>query len=326
MWYLVRSIGKEMKLVIQIPAWNEEEHLAEAIAALPTEVAGIDRVEVLVIDDGSDDETARVATDAGADVVRLPVHRGLAVAFAAGIDAALERGADVIVNTDADGQYDARDIPVLVAPILDGDAQMVIGDRQVHTIRHFSAIKKLLQKFGSWVVRKISRTEVTDATSGFRAISRAAALKLHVFTRFTYTLETILQAGEAGLKVVSVPIRTKAEETRPSRLFRSNTGYVLRSLESIARIVVLYNPLRIFLRIGALPVVVGLGLLGRFLYYYLTDQGPAGHIQSLILAVILITVGVQVWVVGVVADLIAVNRRLLEESVERQREGLGKNR
>ena len=315
-----------MKLVIQIPAWNEEEHLAEAIAALPTEVAGFDRVEVLVIDDGSDDETARVATDAGADVVRLPVHRGLAVAFAAGIDAALERGADVIVNTDADGQYEARDIPVLVAPILDGDAQMVIGDRQVHTIRHFSATKKILQKFGSWVVRKISRTEVTDATSGFRAISRAAALKLHVFTRFTYTLETILQAGEAGLKVVSVPIRTKAEETRPSRLFRSNTGYVLRSLESIARIVVLYNPLRIFLRIGALPVVLGLGLMGRFLYYYLTDQGPAGHIQSLILAVILITVGVQVWVVGVVADLIAVNRRLLEESVERQREGLGKNR
>ncbi len=315
-----------MKLVIQIPAWNEEDHLAEAIAALPTEVAGFDLVEVLVIDDGSDDETALVATDAGADVVRLPVHRGLAVAFAAGIDAALERGADVIVNTDADDQYEARDIPVLVAPILDGDAQMVIGDRQVHTIRHFSATKKLLQTFGSWVVRKISRTEVTDATSGFRAISRAAALKLHVFTRFTYTLETILQAGEAGLKVVSVPIRTKAEETRPSRLFRSNTGYVLRSLESIARIVVLYNPLRIFLRIGALPVVVGLGLLGRFLYYYLTDQGPAGHIQSLILAVILITVGVQVWVVGVVADLIAVNRRLLEESVERQREGLGKNR
>ncbi len=326
MCYLVKLIGPMMKLVIQIPAWNEEEHLTEAVAALPTEVAGFDRVEVLVIDDGSDDETARVATDAGADVVRLPVHRGLAVAFAAGIDAALERGADVIVNTDADGQYDARDIPVLVAPILDGDAQMVIGDRQVHSIRHFSATKKLLQKFGSWVVRKISRTEVTDATSGFRAISRTAALKLHVFTRFTYTLETILQAGEAGLKVVSVPIRTKAEETRPSRLFRSNTGYVLRSLESIARIVVLYNPLRIFLRIGALPIVVGLALLARFLFFYITDQGPAGHIQSLILSVILITVGVQVWVVGVVADLIAVNRRLLEESVERQRGGLGKDR
>jgi glycosyltransferase involved in cell wall biosynthesis len=314
-----------MKLVIQIPAWNEEEHLAEAIAALPRDVDGFDRVKVLVIDDGSDDQTARVAKDAGADVVRLPVHRGLAVAFAAGIDAALEQGADVIVNTDADGQYDARDIPVLVAPILDGDAQMVIGDRQVHTIRHFSATKKLLQKFGSWVVRKISRTEVVDATSGFRAISRAAALKLHVFTRFTYTLETILQAGEAGLKVVSVPIRTKAEETRPSRLFKSNTGYVLRSLESIARIVVLYNPLRIFLRIGALPVLVGLALLTRFLYFYITGQNPAGHIQSLILSVILITVGVQVWVVGVVADLIAVNRRLLEESVERQRGGLGRS-
>jgi glycosyltransferase involved in cell wall biosynthesis len=314
-----------MKLVIQIPAWNEEEHLAEAIAALPREVAGFDTVEVLVIDDGSDDATVAVARASGARVIRLPVHRGLAVAFAAGIDAALESGADVIVNTDADGQYDARDIPSLTGPILNGDAQMVIGDRQVHTIRHFSATKKLLQKLGSWVVRKISRTDVVDATSGFRAISREAALKLHVFTRFTYTLETILQAGEAGLKVVSIPIRTKAEETRPSRLFRSNTGYVLRSLESIARIVVLYNPLRIFLRIGALPIIVGLALLGRFLYYYLTNQGPAGHVQSLILAVILITVGVQVWVVGVVADLIAVNRRLLEEAVERQREGLGRD-
>jgi glycosyltransferase involved in cell wall biosynthesis len=314
-----------MKLVIQIPAWNEEEHLPETLAALPRQVEGFDRVEILVIDDGSDDETARVAREAGADVVRLPVHRGLAVAFAAGIETALERGADVIVNTDADGQYDARDIPALVAPILASEAQMVIGDRQVHTIRHFSATKKLLQKLGSWVVRKTSRTEVVDATSGFRAVSRTAALKLHVFTRFTYTLETILQAGEAGLKVVSVPVRTRAEETRPSRLFRSNTGYVLRSLESIARIVVLYNPLRIFLRIGAVPVVLGLALLSRFLYFYVTGQSPAGHIQSLILAVILITVGVQVWVVGVVADLIAVNRRLLEEAVERQRGGLGRD-
>jgi glycosyltransferase involved in cell wall biosynthesis len=192
------------------------------------------------------------------------------VAFAAGVDAALERGADVIINTDADGQYDAGDIPLLVAPILAGEAQMVIGDRQIHTIRHFSPTKKILQKLGSWVVRRLSRTEVTDATSGFRAISRAAALKLHVFTRFTYTLETILQAGEAGLRVVSVPVRTRAEETRPSRLFRSNTGYVLRSLESIARIVILYNPLRIFLRLGMVPVVLGLALLTRFLFFYLT--------------------------------------------------------
>ncbi len=314
-----------MKLVIQIPAWNEEECLGEAIAALPRDIAGFDEIEVVVVDDGSTDRTSEIAHGAGAQVVRLPVHRGLAVAFAAGIDAALERSADVIVNTDADGQYDARDIPSLVAPILAGDAQMVIGDRQVHTIRHFTPTKKVLQKLGSWVVRKLSRTEVADATSGFRAISRAAALKLHVFTRFTYTLETILQAGEAGLKVVSVPVRTKTEETRPSRLFRSNAGYVLRSLESIARIVVLYNPLRIFLRLGAVPVILGLILMARFLYFFVTAHSPAGHIQSLILAVILITVGVQVWVVGVVADLIAVNRRLLEEAVERQRGGLGRD-
>jgi len=325
-WYLVRPTGGKMKLIIQIPAWNEEEHLEEAISALPREVAGFDELEIIVVDDGSGDRTADIARAAGAHVVRLPVHRGLAVAFAAGLDAALERGADVIVNTDADGQYDARDIPTLVGPILAGDAQMVIGDRQVETIRHFTPTKKALQKLGSWVVRKLSRTEVADATSGFRAISRAAALKLHVFTRFTYTLETILQAGEAGLKVVSVPVRTSSEETRPSRLFRSNTGYVLRSLESIARIVVLYNPLRIFLRIGAVPVVLGLVLMARFLYFFVTDHSPAGHVQSLILAVILITVGVQVWVVGVVADLIAVNRRLLEEIVERQREGLGRDR
>ena len=313
-----------MKLVIQIPAWNEEEHLPTTLESLPREVAGFDEVEIVVIDDGSEDRTAEVARSFGAHVVRLPIHRGLAVAFAAGIDAGLGRGADVIVNTDADGQYDARDIPALTRPIIEGEAQMVIGDRQVHTIRHFSPTKKFLQKLGSWVVRRISHTEVVDATSGFRAISRDAALKVHVFTRFTYTLETILQAGEAGLRVVSVPIRTAEGETRPSRLFRSNAGYVLRSLESLARIVVLYNPLRIFLRIGAVPVLVGLILLGRFVYYYATGDSPAGHVQSLILSVILITVGVQVWVVGVVADLIAVNRRLLEEAVERQRESLGR--
>jgi len=315
-----------MKLVIQIPAWNEEQHLPATIADLPRAVDGFESVEILVVDDGSDDRTADVARQAGAEVVRLPVHRGLAVAFGTGVEAALERGADVIVNTDADNQYDARDIPALVAPILDGTAQMVIGDRQVHTIRHFSATKKILQKLGSWVVRRLSRTQVADATSGFRAIGREAALKLHVFTRFTYTLETILQAGEAGLSVVSVPVRTRGEESRPSRLFRSNVGYVIRSLESLARIVVLYNPLRIFLRVGAIPIVLGTVLLVRFLYFYFTGASPGGHVQSLILAVILVTVGVQVWVVGVVADLIAVNRRLLEEAVERQREGLGRDR
>lgn len=314
-----------MKLVIQVPAWNEEAQLGSTLASLPTVINGVDEIVVQVVDDGSDDRTAEVAAAHGADVVRLPIHRGLAVAFAAGLSAAIDRGADIVVNTDADGQYDSRDIPALIGPILDGDAQMVIGDRQVDSIPHFSASKRLLQKLGSWVVRRLSRTTVRDATSGFRAISREAALKLHVFTRFTYTLETILQAGEAGLKVVSVPIRVTGSDRRPSRLFHSNLGYVLRSLESIARIVVLYNPLRIFLRVGAVPVVIGVGLLLRFLVYFLIGDSPAGHIQSLILAVILIVVGIQVWVVGIVADLIAVNRRLLEEAVERQRDDLSRS-
>jgi glycosyltransferase involved in cell wall biosynthesis len=308
-----------MKLIIQIPAWNEEEHLPATLDALPRQVAGFDQVEVQVVDDGSDDRTVEVARERGARVVQLPSHRGLAVAFASGLSEALRHGADVIVNTDADGQYDVGDIPKLVAPILEGRAQMVIGDRQVQKIRHFSALKKLLQRLGSAVVRRLSRTSVRDATSGFRAVSREAALQLNVFTRFTYTLETILQAGEAGFKVVSVPIRVAEDRQRPSRLFSSNAEYVLRSLESIARIVVLYNPLRIFLRVGAVPLVAGIALLIRFLYYFLSGHSPAGHVQSLLLAVILIVVGAQVWVVGIVADLIAVNRRLLEEAVRHQR-------
>ena len=308
-----------MKLIIQIPAWNEEEHLPEAIAALPREVDGFDAVEVLVVDDGSDDGTAEVAEAAGATVIRLPLHRGLAVAFSTGIRHCLERGADVIVNTDADNQYDARDIPVLVRPILDGSAQMVVGDRQVSTLLHFSAPKRLLQKLGSWVVRRLSGTTVRDATSGFRAVDRAAALRLHVFTRFTYTLETILQAGEAGLKVVSVPIRVNSVAARPSRLFKSTFGYVLRSLASMARIVILYNPLRIFLILGSIPMGLGAALLVRFLWFYVTDNSPAGHVQSLILAVILVVIGALIWLAGILADLIAVNRRLLEEVVERQR-------
>ena len=309
-----------MKLIIQIPAWNEGEHLPETLAALPLRVAGIDQVQVLVIDDGSDDRTAEVARKAGAEVVRMPVHRGLAVAFSTGLRRAVELGADIIVNTDADNQYDARDIPALIQPILDGSAEMVIGDRQVATLRHFSRLKRLLQKLGSWVVRRLSGTSVRDATSGFRAISRAAALRLHVFTRFTYTLETILQAGEAGMSVVSVPVRVHAGERRPSRLFRSDVGYVVRSLASMARIVTLYNPLKIFLILGAVPVGIGVALLLRFLWFYVTGSSPAGHVQSLILAVILIVIGALIWLAGVMADLTAVNRRLLEELVVRQRE------
>jgi len=309
-----------MKLIIQIPAWNEEEHLPETLAALPSSIDGIDEIEVLVVDDGSTDRTAEVARDTGAEVVRMPVHRGLAVAFSTGLRNAVERGADIVVNTDADNQYDAGDIPALVQPILDGSAEMVIGDRQVGSLRHFSPMKRLLQKLGSSIVRRLSGTSVRDATSGFRAISRSAASRLHVFTRFTYTLETILQAGEAGLKVVSVPIRVNAGKSRPSRLFQSDFGYVLRSLASMARIVILYNPLRIFLMLGAVPVALGCALLVRFLYFYLAGISPAGHVQSLILAVILIVIGALVWLAGVMADLTAVNRRLLEELVERQRE------
>jgi len=309
-----------MKLVIQIPAWNEEEHLSETLAALPSTIEGIDDIEVLVIDDGSTDRTAEVAQEGGAEVLRMPIHRGLAVAFSTGLRCSLERGADLIVNTDADNQYDARDIEALVRPILDGSAQMVIGDRRVSTLRHFSPLKRLLQKLGSWVVRRLSGTAVGDATSGFRAISRTAALRLHVFTRFTYTLETILQAGEAGLKVVSVPVRVNAGERRPSRLFHSDLGYVLRSLASMARIVTLYNPLRIFLILGSIPVALGSVLLLRFLWFYITRISPAGHVQSLILAVILIVIGALIWLAGVMADLTAVNRRLLEEVVERLRE------
>lgn len=318
--FVVVACRRCMKLVIQVPAYNEEADLGATLDELPRQVDGFTEVELLVVDDGSDDRTAEVAREHGARLVRLPVHRGLAVAFATGLRSALEHGADVVVNTDADAQYDPRDIPTLVAPILAGDAQLVIGDRQVDQIRHFSPLKKLLQRFGSWVVRRLSGTPVRDATSGFRAVSRQAALKLHVFTRFTYTLETILQAGEAGLKVASVPIRVQPGERRPSRLFRSNLGYVLRSLEAIARIVVLYNPLRIFLRLGAIPIAAGAMLLLRFVYYYVSNHSPAGHVQSLVVAVILIVVGAQIWVVGIVADLIAVNRRLVEEAVERQRD------
>ena len=309
-----------MKLVIQIPAFNEEKTIGKTLADLPKALPGLDEIKVIVIDDGSTDGTSEAAKKAGADhVLRRPKNRGLARTFYAGLAEALSLGADIIVNTDADNQYDARDIPALVRPILDGEAQMVVGDRQVAGLRHFSPTKRLLQKLGSWVVRRLSGTTVQDATSGFRAISRGAALKLHVFTRFTYTLETILQAGEAGLKVVSVPIRVNSVAARPSRLFKSTFGYVLRSLASMARIVILYNPLRIFLILGSIPVGLGAALLVRFLWFYVTANRPAGHVQSLILAVILVVIGALIWLAGILADLIAVNRRLLEETVERQR-------
>lgn len=301
-----------MKLVITVPAWNEEETISATLAELPRSVAAFDEVEMLVIDDGSTDRTGEVARDAGATVIRLPLHRGLAAAFTAGLAAALERRADVVVNTDADGQYNPEAIPALVAPIVAGEAEMVLGDRGVATLAHFSPAKRVLQRLGSAVVRFLSGVPVFDATTGFRAFSRAAAARLVCFTSFTYTLETLIQAGHAGLAVASVPVATRPP-SRPSRLFRSNARYVAVSLLTLARLVFLYRPLRLLVGIGALFLAAAAALFARFAYFYVTGLSPAGHVQSLIAAAVLAFAGLQLAVLGVLADLTAVNRRLLAE-------------
>lgn len=308
-----------MKLAIQIPAWNEEATIASTIAALPRAVAGFDTVEVLVVDDGSADGTAEAAAAAGARVVRLPLHRGLAHAFTAGLTAALAAGADVIVNTDADGQYDPADLPRLVAPILSGQADIVLGDRGVATLSHFSPFKRALQRLGARAVRLLSGVPVWDATTGYRAFSRAAAAHLNCFTTFTYTLETLIQAGQAGFAVGSVPV-TARRVGRPSRLVRSNLSYVGLSLATLARLVILYRPLRMLLLLAAGFLLVALALFVRFAWFYLSGHSPAGHVQSLIAATVLGLTGVQLAVLAFVADLIAVNRRLLEELRARSRE------
>ena len=308
-----------MKLIIQIPCFNEEAHLAETLAGLPRSVPGFDSVETLVIDDGSTDATAGAARRAGATyLLRFPVHLGLARAFEAGLDAALKLGADVIVNTDADNQYRGADVALLVEPILAGVAEMVIGDRAPHRLRHFGAGKRLLQRVGSWVVRQVSGTRVPDAASGFRAFSRRAALRLNVFSEFTYTLETIIQAGKKHIPIAHVPVETNPEQ-RPSRLFGHVTLYVRRSIATLVRIYALYEPLRVFWRIGAACIAAG-GVIGaRFLYYYLT-RGGAGHVQSLILAAVLLIVGFQTMLIGLVADLIGASRSLQEDTLVRVRE------
>ena len=308
-----------MKLIVQIPCFNEEAHLAETLAGLPRSLPGFERVETLVIDDGSSDATAGVARRAGATyLLRFPVHLGLARAFEAGLDAALKLGADVIVNTDADNQYRGADIALLVQPILAGQAEMVIGDRAPHRLRHFGPGKRLLQRVGSWVVRQVSGTRVPDAASGFRAFSRRAALRLNVFSEFTYTLETIIQAGKKHIAIAHVPVQTNPEQ-RPSRLFGHVSLYVRRSIATLVRIYALYEPLRVFWRIGALCIAAG-GVIGaRFLYYYLT-RGGAGHVQSLILAAVLLIVGFQTMLIGLVADLIGSSRSLQEDTLVRVRE------
>ena len=307
-----------MKLVIQIPCFNEEETLPATLADLPREIEGIDRVEVLVIDDGSTDKTSEVARAAGVDqVVRTPVNQGLARAFATGLDCALKRGADIIVNTDADNQYVGAFIPELVAPILHHEADVVIGNRNPTRVAHFSLFKRMLQGLGSWIVRGLSGTSVPDATSGFRAFSREAALRMNVVSDFTYTLETIIQAGKKQLFVTHVEVDVNPVE-RPSRLFSGIRSYVARSAATIVRIYALYNPLRVFARIGFVLLAGGFVIGARFVYNYLTTGGE-GQIQSLILAAVLLISGFQAVLFGLIADLIGSNRRMIEDALLRVR-------
>ena len=301
-----------MKLIIQIPCYNEAETLSIALAALPRSVPGFDCVEWLIIDDGSQDETIEVAKANGVDhIVRHTGNKGLARAFMTGLEASLSLGADVIVNTDADNQYNADDIPALVQPILEHQAEIVIGARPIETIEHFSPIKKLLQKLGSWVVRVASKTDIPDAPSGFRAMSRAAAQKLMVFNDYTYTLETIIQAGQKNMSIVSVPVRVNGD-LRPSRLVKSIPSYIKRSIVTIIRIFVIYRPFRFFGAVGAALLIAGFMIGLRFLWYYFQGNGD-GHVQSLILASVLLGMGFQTLLVAFVADLSAANRKLVED-------------
>jgi glycosyltransferase involved in cell wall biosynthesis len=301
-----------MKLIIQIPCYNEEESLGVTLAALPRRLAGVDAIEWLVINDGSTDRTAEVARDLGVDhVVSFSHNQGLAKAFMAGIEASLRAGADIIVNTDADNQYSADDIPRLIEPILAGRAEIVIGARPIDEIEHFSATKKLLQRLGSRVVRLASNTNIQDAPSGFRAISRNAAMRLNVFNEYTYTLETIIQAGQNGLAITSVPVRTNPY-LRPSRLIKGIPSYMKRSLFTILRIFMTYKPLRFFMTLGSIPFILGFLLGVRWLVFYL-EGSPRTRIPSLILASLLMLIGVQLWIFGLVADLLSVNRKVLED-------------
>lgn len=306
------------KLIIQIPCYNEEATLGLTLSELPREVPGVDVVEWLIIDDGSRDRTLEVAKSCGVNyIVQLPYNQGLAKGFMAGLEACVRAGADIIVNTDADNQYCAADIPKLVAPILRGEADIVIGARPIPEIQHFSPVKKWLQTLGSWVVRAASGTQIPDAPSGFRAISREAALRLNVFNEYTYTLETIIQAGQRGMAVMGVPIRTNAY-LRPSRLVKSIPTYVRRSLFTILRIFMTYRPLRFFMVLGSLPFGMGFLLGLRWLYFFGLGSERT-RIPSLILAAILLLMGVQLWLFALIADLLAVNRKILEEMQLRQR-------
>lgn len=302
-----------MRLVIQIPCFNEAEHLPVTLSCLPRVLAGIDEILWLVVSDGSTDATCDVARAHGVDkVVALPQHVGLARCFMEAIAASLEAGADIIVSLDADNQYNADDIPALIAPILEGRAGMVVGARPIAEIAHFSATKKVLQRLGSMAVRWASKTDLSDAPSGFRAFSREVAMRLNVFGEYTYTLETIIQAGQCNFPLATIPIRTNDAVLRESRLIKSIPTYIWRSIVTILRIFMVYRPLRFFAGLGGSVFLIGLLISLRFLYFLAIGDGH-GHVQSLLLAGALMTIGSLVGILGLVADMIAVNRKLLEE-------------
>jgi len=305
-----------MKLIIQIPCLNEEKTLPLVVKDIPKKIDGIDKVEILVVDDGSTDRTSEVAEELGVDhIVQLSYNRGLAYAFMVGLDTALKFGANIIVNTDGDNQYNGCDIPKLIKPILENKAEIVVGDREVDKIKHFSLTKIFLQKLGSWVVRQLSGTSIPDVTSGFRAYSKETAMQINIVSKFSYTIESIIMAGKKNIPITHVAIRTN-EKLRDSRLFKSTWGYLKNSIATIVRIYAMYEPLKVFSYIGGTSFFLGFILGCRYLYFFIVES-TAGHVQSLILSAILIIVGFQIILIGLLADLISINREYIENSLHR---------
>ncbi len=307
-----------MKLIIQIPCYNEEKTLPQTVADIPRKIEGIDSVEILVIDDGSTDKTIETAKALGVDhIVSHKRNRGLALTFMTGLETCLRLGADIIVNTDGDNQYYGADIPKLITPILIGGADMVIGDRQTDDIEHFGFFKKKLQKAGSQMVRMLSNTDVPDTVSGFRAFSRQAALQINIVSRYSYTVESVIQAGDKRMKIASVPVRTNPK-TRESRLIKSIPRFVINQVSTMVRMYTMFRPLKMFFMMGSLFILGGLIPTIRFVYFYSLGKGD-GHIQSLIMATVLLLIGIQLWVLGLLGDVISFNRKLIEEALLRVR-------